>query len=505
MKCQLSNSSAQFGTVEISAAQLEMLSPPLRPHVQIQNTHERYVWRPPATLVDQLPVDFKIAWDCYTDLTGMRRFIQVGGHRALLHWGFLAGLAILSHVKNLTGDHRRSYRLMKLVFERTQATQEHLNRQLLTARDLFVRRPGRESAKEWSLLPDHVGINSAGKGRRWLIKTLLTEGRAAAREAGIEELTNAIAIPYGLTAAARLNPLAIEQPEQARTLVRTALFDMSAIESEVSPQLIELVNERLFCALERHYEDSAEKFDYWFMPSKGSVQKALVGGKRSPGGKLTLDDVNRVLLFQGWEACGYMTGCLQACLRWFAQSLPQPLTPDERQQFEYMYFPQACYGGLPLVFLMDRSALIGQTVAELWKSPTDHELIGVLHRLLSYYAEIASERRKADRRFPKTAAGKRHQAMDVKSSVAPPASLRKPSQRTFDRIAAKIAVNKKLRCPNCDGRWAGRLDPEQPRADYIQINIYCECENFDTTLSVRRTTFEKLAQTALPKQPNAQL
>ena len=102
------------------------------------------------------------------------------------------------------------------------------------------------------------------------------------------------------------------------------------------------------------------------------------------------------MLDVGWDAYGHVANCLSCQMKAFANALPDPLRPRERQVFEQMHLPQSHFGGLPLILLADRFDFCSLAIGGVVEDPGDRDKIATLHRMLDNYATLARERRKVD-------------------------------------------------------------------------------------------------------------
>src|SRR5262249_4981209 len=162
-------------------------------------------------------------------------------------------------------------------------TQEHLKNNLLNATSLRVRRMGRNMADERSILPETVGLDAQGGGEPWSVDRLLTEGDQAAREAGIEQPSEADCVRYGLFVAARLKPLSIPA-DRISKLLRQALY-ADILDWPLSPQVIDLVIDRMLDAIHQHITEPAAGFNAWFSGGNNSFVRQIAKRKRLPGGR----------------------------------------------------------------------------------------------------------------------------------------------------------------------------------------------------------------------------
>ncbi len=382
-----------FGSVKIVAAfdareaRFEDASPTLV---------EQHVWTPSVQIADMLPQDFRITFDVYRAEASGRWFVPQGGLGMLRHAAWLAGVTILKKHKGLSENEINSYRAMHFIVQRACQTKAHIDRAFSSATDLIVRPSGRVGGASANVLPSTLGLDSKGTGKQWSVDRLIQEGRAAAEDAGITHPRFGELLAYGLMVAARLDPL--EWPEAGvDTLVRTVLFDFERHAVASDPETVLLVYSRLCDAMNAHEADSQTDFDGWFVGGKSNLPKSLGNQVRAPGGRLSTKQVNSALLELAWQGYRYEADCLNAFAQAFMQALPTPLDPTERQKFSQMYQPQGYLGGLPLALVRERSELLKPILLEVWDSPEDTTLPPVLWRMLWYYAEMITARRRADR------------------------------------------------------------------------------------------------------------
>jgi hypothetical protein len=160
----------------------------------------------------------------------------------------------------------------------------------------------------------------------------------------------------------------------------------------------------------------------------------------------------------------------------FASLLPTPLKPDEQQQFEAMYYRQPWLGGLSLVLLRDRLQFLRDALVSLWDEPTSPHRIGVVHRMLAYYAAMASEAREADRRRK---ARKLHPMSDA-SAVGPgtsPTGARPGGGHQLDESQVEQLG---LQCDCVTPQW--HLYAEDVRAGRGR----CECHGCGASVTLNR-------------------
>lgn len=495
MKRTISQSTSRFGDFTITSLGPTAITGSRRQVVNLVKS--RYTWRPPEILSRQLPPDFTVEIDCCVAEDGLRRFVPSNGTEQLIHEAFLAGLAILDHERRLDADHRYSYRLMHLLFQLSRRMQEHLNRRFRSADSLFVPKKVRGGNLGHSLLPPGIGFNAAESGRTCSPSELIRRGREAAIRAGCRAVDEAVAVQYGLREAVRRRPLELRDGKE-RALIHMALFDNSGLEKPPAG-VGTIVTDRLGKLLDAHLADERAPFSNWFFPGKGNLVKALAGGPRSPGGRLATDHVRHVLLDLGRQSYQYVADCHQMFWQWFRLALEKPLNPVEFHLFDKMYRPQSYFGDLPLLLLAERCGLISTIIAEIWENSSDPQLVGVMHRLLDIYAQMAPERREVDRLLKaKSKAG-----AELTNSDWAAACAADDSRGTFEAIAELIAKERQFRCDYCDAQWTARVDSLVPPgpADLIVLELSCTCRRVAKMVAISQSDFRRLAAPVVRRVP----
>ena len=433
--------------------------------------HHQYQWRPSDSIGNELPRGFELAFDCFLAEQGQRCFWPTDGCEVFIHRAAVAGLACLAHDRNLDAEHRNSYRNMFLIFQLVRKMQSHLDRKFNSARDLYVRPKGRGAGITHNLLPADLGLDSEGHGQRWSIAELIRRGRELVKDRGFQCPTNKIAIEYGVLAAAHLRPLHVVEPK-VLPLVRMALFDIDSI-GDPPAALLETVTQRLLKSVFPRDNEGLAQFEKRFFPGKSNLIKALADQRHSPGGELPHDQVRQAVLHLGWQSFLYMSSVLQAFCHSFRQTLPTPLTPGERRLFDSMYLPQPYFGGLPLLLLKERGGIIKAVIADLWDDPQNTELIMVLHRLLAIYAEVATNRRTADRRFKV----KLH-PRQINSILQENQGQSAGSSKSLSEIAERLAHKQGYECDYCD-EWSivvmSQSLPDRDNTITFELELRCEC------------------------------
>ncbi len=367
-----------------------------------------FVWAPPAELASELPPGFSFALRCVVGGDGARRFFPAAGLEHLVTTAFAGGLALLSALKRHTPEQRDSYRFMWQVFRRVRLTREHFGNQFGSAGSLAVRRSARAGAARETVLPETVGQTAGGEGDPRTPERLLREGEAEARRQGIYNPDESEQVRYGLLCAARRDPLPVEDAGEVEGLVRFALYEAVPEGDRTVPGVNELILGRLLLAVPPHLADSNEAFDGWLLGANNSLVAQLAKQKRAEGGPLERDVVRRALQDLGWEAYRYVADCVHTMLHVFRRLVVPALTERERGLFDHMHLKQPHFGNLPFALLAERIPLLLPVLEEVWGNPADRQTIGVMHRLLAYYGEMASQRRALDRHAQAACAGGAH-------------------------------------------------------------------------------------------------
>lgn len=368
----------------------------------------RYVWRPSGLTASQLPPNFELTLEAYLGSDGVRRFHDANAH-VYARKAFAAGVAILDHLRGFTRAQRIAYRAPIFIYDYVQQTQAHLDCNFRSRSQLFIKRGSRGDDGEPDVLPSDLGFSAAGRGPRWTIDKLLSEGAGATAAEGIVDPSDKDKIRSGLYVAARRRPLRRNATE-ARADLRRALFDTEALVAAPGRRLTAIVQDRLYRLLDRHLDDSQEKFNEWFFPAGGrNLPRAIGRQPNRPGGILTNEEVTGVLLHLAWKAYGSTATAIGAVGQAFQAALAQPLTRQEKAIFDWTLMPHRSFGGLTRLMLMERGDFLRPALEDLLSDPRDRVALGAMHRLLVWYPEMVSKRRAADRRNKRRSSGRRQE------------------------------------------------------------------------------------------------
>lgn len=434
--------------------------------------HDRYEWKVPADIRDTVPHN-KIVFNVYDDGNG-RQFLPEDERDLFIAKVFHIGQSLLTRDRGLNHDQWIEYCIAKLAFDRLQRFQERLQRRLISSADLTIRRAGRLFEDRRDILPANLGSKQAGAGRRLSVDRLIEMGRRAAIEDGIRVPTEADAITYGLFEAARLNPLRLPDGD-TNSLVRMALFDFSRLGERVTEDVIGEVSLRLKDAVRDHDQDGQDKFNQWFRGGKSNLVKSLANRTGYPLGKLDHAQTRRALVELGWRGFRVVGDCLGAFALAFARSLHKPLTEVERQRFQAMYLPQAYLGGLPLHLLHDRIQLLKPVLAGMLDDPANDQLIGTLHRMLLYWAEMMPVRREADRLSKRPSSGGPSQRTQLDFDKQQVQRTRRWSDPDLQELFQIILELRKVQCPSCKAKVRAESDIEDlAEGESLNLQVWCE-------------------------------
>lgn len=387
---------SNFGTVRIEIPENETeLSPGLEAAFQVARARHVNRWLPSETLSGELPADFELRFECLTGKDGLRRYYPTRFGDDLIGMLFTGGLAILNRYHGLSAEQRSSYRMMFQLFQKTRKLNNRQQRNFQGIKDLYVKRPGRQETGRRSVLPDSLGTAPYSVSPPWGIDKLKTNGEELARVCGYERPSMRQTIEYGLFAAAKSDPLLIENKEQIEGLLRIALYNERTT-CDCDLETRDWIEGEILEAINAHLGDTQEEYNEWFWGSKNSFLKQIAR-KKCPYGKVTNSMVRKVLLDLGWQAYTYVADCIHAQIRYFRNALLNPLKEQERQIFEMAYQKQSYLADLPLLLLSERIPFLKAPMLAVLNGQNDFEFAGTVHQLLYYYSQMSDSRRGADR------------------------------------------------------------------------------------------------------------
>ena len=276
------------------------------------SSRSRYVWRPPYQITG-LPSWFELAMDCCTTTSGIRRFTPVdlsaddlqansfglqnvstdrglslvasiGGYRLMLDRGDVPRDLLLTH------DESRLY------LQHIEHRQEYFGKR----KGLELGLPKAQPDFANGILPDGLGLGSERKGKPWKRAQLREAGLHAAQAAGIQHPNERQIQSYGMTEAAKLNPLNIRSSSGKAAVVRMVLFALPQSTKKVTNAQLRYVAAHVRKSLSERLNDTDEQFAKWITDPDSNLLHRIE--KRSDC-KMSRQQVKHVLLELGWQAC----------------------------------------------------------------------------------------------------------------------------------------------------------------------------------------------------------
>jgi hypothetical protein len=453
-----------------------------------------YTWRPGPEVEANLPPGFHLELIALSGPGAMRRFVPAQGLESFLLKASLGGLALLGQLRALDPGERFSYDAMRLVFQQAPRLREHLARSFRREVDLRV------AGSEIEILPDRIGLDARGQGRRWTVAELIRQGRGQKSPGGQTDLSPEEAIAGGLLAAARLDPIdpASLSEAEGRALVRLALFDLGPGDGPLAPEVKTTVTDRFLRLLEGHIGDDTAAFDGWFFEARADLIRCIAG-QRKEGGPIDREAVREALLELVWDSFTYVGDCVALQMDAFDRALPEPLVEEERRAFDAFYARQAYLGGLPLVMLRERFDFLHGALLDLLDDPADPGRIGVLLRLLEYYSTMVARRREADRAAKRRGPGASRGSSGTARGKSPAGSLEDNQVPSlFRSIAEELRKAGGITC-RCGirGVWSTRQFEGDESAEPIVLLFDCASCGRSEQLEVGRAEFAEIGKRLL--------
>jgi len=446
-----------------------------RPGVEVTVHLAKHLYEPPPDLGLSIPELQSLTFDCYTDSDDIRRFVPSAteGLDSLIAKGFQIGFALQARDDHWSENDRNQVRSLKTAFDYLSNTQSRLRQRFRSTGDLILRKATAKTVGVPNVLPPDVGLLADDSGEPWSVGRVLDEGRMAVETDGLKQLSQADIIRQGIFAAAKLNPMAQAGPGVS-AFIRMALFDTSRDADKAVPDIVADVHERLNHLIGKHLNDTADGFRKWLTGGGSNLVNTIAIPRRKrhePG--LPRAGVKAALQELGWQGCCVVAECLEAFALRFAAALPQPLTPPERELFTSMYCRQDYFGGLSLPLILDRSHELQPVVTKLWSQPNDPELIGAMHRILDWYAQMVAISRRAGRIKKAKMHGMTHQ---------PEAT---PNHGINEQAIAAYLEYRGVSCSHCDRTpdwtYSGRTCKEE--RDLV-IHVTCPEHGFIKTVEI---------------------
>jgi hypothetical protein len=298
-----------------------------------------------------------------------------------------------------------SYQEARLFNQFARHMREYLGQALQLGRVLNISSAAKPDAGTKDILPADVGVNKHGEGERWTVSRLKDEGLRAAQEAGIANPTADQIASYGLYQAARQNPLNESDPAKIEALIRLAFFSYGSGNVRVDPTAVEYVASQVRASLVDHLDDTTGHFNRWIEDRRSNLVSRIAKRKLC---KWNREEVRAALVELGWRSFKSLSQCVDVFFRSFEAALPERLNVSEKKLFSQIYRSRPSLGSIPLLLLHERFDFLKPAILDTWNNPGSRRAVGILLRMIWYYAELVANRRAADRVY-KQRAGSREE------------------------------------------------------------------------------------------------
>jgi hypothetical protein len=455
---------------------------------------EQYNWSPPPDVLGNFPGGFTLAMDCVTAAGGMRLFTPYPNDVDWVLQASLGGFAVYNRAGRLDAEERYSHHASRLFFAKTRRFQEFQARDFENPLYLQVENSLIGAFGKAHILPDDLGLNASQEGKPWNVADLLENGRANLPPE--VSISPANMIRYGLLTAASRNPIDPESLSQseANALVRSAIFYSDPDQQTVSSETVDIVQQRLWTKVHDKADATSEKFYQWFHDDNANLIHSIEKQKKG-GGEIDRDLVRQSFVEIGWRSFQYVAVGVQVQMLAFAESLPTPLTPEERVPFETFYYRKPFLGGLSFLLLRDQLPFLQVAIRPILCEPKNPSHVGAFLRLLRYYGEMSASRRAADRlqkrQLPPT--------IELNDATMTITHVTETEFHANDAHVAIGALANTLRrereiCCDCpaDGDWVIDRNTEADD-DPVVINLLCSACGKCGLFSILRAEFARRA------------
>jgi hypothetical protein len=433
-----------------------------------------YTWRPAGIISRDMVSEFPVALECRSINGGQRQLSPHDGRLKFILGASVGGQALLRQLQEGDKEVHFSYGAMRLLYQKAPLMPEFVNRALQRIEDLYIPRAARV-ADEIDVLPDTIGHYGNGPGHRWTVGQLVAHGRDAAAAAGVESPSDEEIIRFGLLAAARRNPIDIQQldADEATGLLRLILFGLGPCPDKISDITTDEVVGRLLDAVEKHIDHSTEDFDSWFFEEADNVVHQISKRKR-PGGEIERVIVRQVMLETVFRAYRYVGDCVDLQAKAMADAMKPKLDADERAAFGAIYEKSSYLGDIPLLFLYDQFPLAPEAFSEVLENPSDAAAAGTLLRVLQFQAEMVGKKRASERRYQK----QRHHRNQKNASAVVFALIEDPATSACSPLWQVIAGElRERRGAKCDcgttKDWYAEIDQTRTKKKTVAIIDTC--------------------------------
>lgn len=443
---------------------------------------EQCIWMPHEQYSRDFAPESGLALLCVTASNGMRWFLP---HTADLRRPnpFLAfyvrawqcGFEVL-RLKNSKQFEdpvlRNTYRFMWFFFRRARKFQEFITRSFNSASELVIKKGSRGSKSLPGILP-WIGSQQTGTDNfPQSANELIALGEGLARAWGVQRVSRARMMQFGLAAVAKLLKSEACGDQEVGSLVRAVFFDLPSPPEEYSAKIQLDVEGLLLDTVEPWFMNESmpqEVFDELFWGRSNTLLKQVASQCSSA---VDLAVVRYALLDLCWRAFTYIGQCVEAIMLEVAKALPNPLSAPERRAFELLYFPQPFFAGRPLVFLDERLALVSPLLDEMVEGPNDPNPIRAFHNFLHLYVAMVDARKAADReaKAPKLLSTG---AIDANEITIFPPILSKEDELYVAEILDRVRIACGVTCDCLRPKWTAQLKDFKSKGALIEFCPQC--------------------------------
>ena len=356
-------------------------------------------WIPNRRVLRLVPPGFRLPLQVVCGTDGLRRISPRCDAREFLKRAACGGLAVLQRVRMLTREDRQTYRLMSFLFQWSFSDRRLLSRTIQRAEDLRLRQSERGGDSDRDILPDIEITTHLGKTKRLTPQELLSCGPQSVRERGIPSETVSSQIHLGLlkVAGRSMDRLSALQAEDTPAIIRISLLGHDQGERSEDAELIDLVEERLVEAVQKHLDWTDEEFRKWMWNDFDNIVQQLAKRGRKQGEQASRQQVRFVMLDLLWRSFGYVSQCVRLQMQAVRRAITPLLTGQERRIFGLWYEAQPWVAGLAPIMMHNRLDLMLPTLADLEEcDPGDDHPWRAFSQAMLWSTDMTANRRRAD-------------------------------------------------------------------------------------------------------------
>jgi len=435
----------------------------------------RYQYTSPADIAGSLAQFDRYTADVYIPADGQRRFVprEEDGRDGYIARAFQIGHSLLTRDRGWSKATFDDYLLGKLAYDWLCHARERLAPRNLTAEELVTPGRLRRDLLRRDALPDELTDGEGESGGSERINQIVAAGVSAAAARGIEQPTETEIMALGLMETTAGRPPLAAQPDQLILLVREALFDFTANEQAIAPDVWNEIGEQFEAAVRNRLDISQERFNSWLYGKRAYMLQTVNKGAELPKTDDRRALVRSAMLHEAWAGFTMVNECLDAFAQAFERALTRPLNDTERKLFRGMYRRQPYFGNFVLPLLLDAQDLVRHAVLDLWDDADRVETIEVFQRMLLYRSQIIPRVREIQRRTRAKGAPLLESSSDEGQT--------NPQESLWAELTGHILEQRDITCPHCD------LPP-------VCTLIHAKLERQPVTLEVGCSTHGRLRQ-----------